>query len=165
MEMIYLRTMAQVLPGYAHGDNVHFSYLFPSFMLEVFNSNVTYEGCTIALLFITKYCGKKYILSPLVQMLGGISPSRPYCIFCYVSHAIVSGTYIIWWPEYLLPRLDQNVLSQLAEYDDVNRGPPFLALPMAPNPKSTNDRIHANLGGLGLFWHSPKEKKPSYWLL
>jgi len=40
-------------------------------------------------------------------------------------------------PEYLHPRFDEMVLSQLTACGDVITGPPFSALPQAPNPKST----------------------------
>jgi len=42
----------------------------------------------------------------------------------YVSHAVVSVTYL-WWPAYPLPSIDQKVLSRLAEYGEVIRWPPF----------------------------------------
>ena len=50
-------------------------------------------------------------------------------IFCYVNHVVVAGTYP-WVARKSLAKLDQKVLSWLAEYDDVIRDSLF-------NPKST----------------------------
>jgi len=38
------------------------------------------------------------------------------------------------WSAYPFPRLDQNVLSRLAEYNDYMRGPLFSAFPRTPQP-------------------------------
>jgi len=45
---------------------------------------------------------------------------------------------------YPLPRLDQKVLSRLAEYDDIIRGT-LSTLPWAPNPKSTTVNNDCNM--------------------
>jgi len=62
-----------------------------------------------------------------------------FCIFCNVSHAVVSGTYS-WWPAYPLRRLDQKVLSRLTEYGNVIIRSPFSGLPRTHNRKSTTKR-------------------------
>jgi len=49
---------------------------------------------------------------------------------------------ILGWPAYPVPRLDQNVLSRLTEYDDIIIGPPFSALPRPPNLKSITAYDH-----------------------
>jgi len=47
------------------------------------------------------------------------------CAFFVMLVVLQSQEHIYGWPAYPLPRLDQKVLSQLAEYDDIIRGPPF----------------------------------------
>jgi len=56
--------------------------------------------------------------------------------FCYVSHAIVSGTYP-YVTHLSLPRLDQKFLPRLADYNDVIRGPLFQPCLGPPNAMST----------------------------
>jgi len=45
------------------------------------------------------------------------------------------------WPAYPLPRLDQKVLSRLADCDDVIRGPLFSLSSGSPKPKSATDLL------------------------
>jgi len=91
--------MAHVPSGYAHGHNVQFSYLFSGFILRVFNSNVTTEFVQLHY-FVSQNIGRQNILCPFLsksqKWRGHVrTETRPltFCIFFYVSHAVVSGAY------------------------------------------------------------------------
>jgi len=54
-----------------------------------------------------------------------------------------------------LPKLDQQLMSQLVEYDDVIRGPLFSLSPGPPNPKTNTART----GYLLIFWNVQEMRK------
>ena len=64
----------------------------------------------------------------------------PFCVFCYVSHAVVSGTYrwVAWYP---LPRLDQRSYHGCLSMMTSSEGSFFNLAWCHPNPKSTTAHL------------------------
>ena len=87
----------------------------------------------------------------LLPLSSQVSTFLRLCIMKTLLHFLLSqschyrrNVSLRGWPTYPLPGLDHKVLSLLAEYDDVVRGPPFQPCLGPPNPESTT-AVHKNL--------------------
>jgi len=81
--------------------------------------------------FPAKFSGKTNTKPNLYSKLTlklALPPSPNYNPWCGIEKGITP------WHTYPPPRLNQKVLSRLAEYDDIIRGPPFQPCLGLPNP-------------------------------
>jgi len=100
-------------------------------------------------------------LSSQLSVLWKLRIMSTFVRFYYVSHVVVSGTYL-WWSPYSLPRLDQKVLPRFDEYDDVITvplfslvsGPPTLSPPLLTFMLENYDA--SMLQTNGLHWQQPR---------